>query len=50
MYLKWLVLINTATLVPTAYGIKKLQIMMTIVDDLVYVDTLIYEHLTVHKK
>ncbi|KAJ1700133.1 hypothetical protein LUZ63_008645 [Rhynchospora breviuscula] len=28
------------------YGIKKLQIMMTIVDDLVSVDTLIEEHLT----
>lgn len=29
------------------YGIKKLQIMMTIVDDLVSVDSLIEEHLTV---
>ncbi|MFS7945675.1 putative translation elongation factor EF1B/ribosomal protein S6 [Helianthus anomalus] len=29
------------------YGIKKLQIMLTIVDDLVSVDTLIEEHLTV---
>jgi elongation factor 1-beta len=27
------------------YGIKKLQIMMTIVDDLVSVDTLIEDHL-----
>ncbi|KAA3468033.1 elongation factor 1-delta 1-like [Gossypium australe] len=34
-------------LVPVGYGIKKLQIMMTIVDDLVSVDTLIEEHLTV---
>lgn len=32
---------------PVGYGIKKLQIMMTIVDDLVSVDTLIEEHLTV---
>lgn len=29
------------------YGIKKLQIMLTIVDDLVSVDTLIEEQLTV---
>ncbi|ONK59813.1 uncharacterized protein A4U43_C08F11080, partial [Asparagus officinalis] len=36
-----------AKLVPVGYGIKKLQIMMTIVDDLVSVDTLIEEHLTV---
>ncbi|XP_050373874.1 elongation factor 1-beta-like [Argentina anserina] len=34
-------------LVPVGYGIKKLQIMLTIVDDLVSVDTLIEEHLTV---
>ncbi|TVU37927.1 hypothetical protein EJB05_11271, partial [Eragrostis curvula] len=34
-----------AKLVPVGYGIKKLQIMMTIVDDLVSVDTLIEEHL-----
>ncbi|XP_022736834.1 elongation factor 1-delta-like [Durio zibethinus] len=33
-------------LVPVGYGIKKLQIMLTIVDDLVSVDTLIEEHLT----
>ncbi|KAL5192158.1 Elongation factor 1-delta [Glycine soja] len=36
-----------AKLVPVGYGIKKLQIMLTIVDDLVSVDTLIEEHLTV---
>lgn len=30
---------------PVGYGIKKLQIMMTIVDDLVSVDTLIEEQL-----
>ncbi|KAK9230534.1 hypothetical protein WN944_023505 [Citrus x changshan-huyou] len=34
-----------AKLVPVGYGIKKLQIMFTIVDDLVYVDNLIEEHL-----
>nr|CAB3454946.1 unnamed protein product [Digitaria exilis] len=34
-----------AKLVPVGYGIKKLQIMLTIVDDLVSVDTLIEEHL-----
>ncbi|WRX33405.1 Translation elongation factor EF1B [Theobroma cacao] len=33
--------------VPVGYGIKKLQIMLTIVDDLVSVDALIEEHLTV---
>ncbi|XVF54675.1 hypothetical protein PTKIN_Ptkin05aG0199900 [Pterospermum kingtungense] len=38
---------GAAKLVPVGYGIKKLQIMMTIVDDLVSVDTLIEEHLTV---
>nr|ACF86254.1 unknown [Zea mays] len=32
-------------LVPVGYGIKKLQIMMTIVDDLVSVDTLIEDYL-----
>jgi len=36
-----------AKLVPVGYGIKKLQVMLTIVDDLVSVDTLIEEHLTV---
>ncbi|KAL8129398.1 hypothetical protein V2J09_018553 [Rumex salicifolius] len=36
-----------AKLVPVGYGIKKLQIMMTIIDDLVSVDTLIEDHLTV---
>lgn len=35
----------TAKLVPVGYGIKKLQIMLTIVDDLVSVDNLIEEHL-----
>ena len=35
-----------AKLVPVGYGIKKLQIMMTIVDDLVSVDTVIEERLT----
>ena len=34
-----------AKLVPVGYGIKKLQIMLTIVDDLVSVDTLIEERL-----
>jgi elongation factor 1-beta len=32
---------------PVGYGIKKLQIMMTIIDDLVSVDTLIEDHLCV---
>lgn len=35
----------TTKLVPVGYGIKKLQIMLTIVDDLVSVDNLIEEHL-----
>ncbi|KAL2328022.1 hypothetical protein Fmac_021449 [Flemingia macrophylla] len=34
-------------LVAVGYGIKKLQIMLTIVDDLVSIDTLIEERLTV---
>ncbi|KAJ6801936.1 elongation factor 1-delta-like [Iris pallida] len=38
---------GASKLVPVGYGIKKLQIMMTIVDDLVSVDTLIEETLTV---
>ncbi|XP_043724644.1 elongation factor 1-delta-like isoform X2 [Telopea speciosissima] len=38
---------GASKLVPVGYGIKKLQIMMTIVDDLVSVDTLIEESLTV---
>jgi elongation factor 1-beta len=38
---------GASKLVPVGYGIKKLQIMITIVDDLVSVDTLIEEHLTV---
>ncbi|KAI3835444.1 hypothetical protein MKX03_034534 [Papaver bracteatum] len=33
-------------LVAVGYGIKKLQIMMTIVDDLVSIDSLIEDHLT----
>jgi translation elongation factor EF-1beta len=36
-----------AKLAPVGYGIKKLQIMLTIVDDLVSVDSLIEERLTV---
>jgi len=44
---KMFVSIGTAKLVPVGYGIKKLQIMMTIVDDLVSVDTLVEERLTV---
>lgn len=40
-------MIVTAKLVAVGYGIKKLQIMLTIVDDLVSVDSLIEEHLTV---
>lgn len=44
----WFVIeIVAAKLVPVGYGIKKLQIMLTIVDDLVSVDSLIEEHLTV---
>ncbi|KAK6920540.1 Translation elongation factor EF1B, beta/delta subunit, guanine nucleotide exchange domain [Dillenia turbinata] len=38
---------GASKLVPVGYGIKKMQIMMTIVDDLVSVDNLIEEHLTV---
>ncbi|CAL5358058.1 unnamed protein product [Camellia sinensis] len=38
---------GASKLVAVGYGIKKLQIMMTIVDDLVSVDTLIEETLTV---
>ncbi|MQL76695.1 hypothetical protein Taro_009091 [Colocasia esculenta] len=38
---------GASKLVPVGYGIKKLQIMLTIVDDLVSVDGLIEEHLTV---
>jgi hypothetical protein len=36
-----------AKLVSVGYGIKKLQIMMTIVDDLVSVDNLIEDHFDV---
>lgn len=38
---------GASKLVPVGYGIKKLTIMMTIVDDLVSVDTVIEDHLTV---
>ncbi|CAJ1965436.1 unnamed protein product [Sphenostylis stenocarpa] len=38
---------GASKLVPVGYGIKKLQIMLTIVDDLVSVDSLIEEQLTV---
>nr|AVR59264.1 elongation factor 1-beta [Stellera chamaejasme] len=38
---------GASKLVPVGYGIKKLQIMLTIVDDLVSVDHLIEEYLTV---
>jgi len=38
---------GASKLIPVGYGIKKLQIMMTIVDDLVSVDDLIEERLTV---
>ncbi|KAK3205366.1 hypothetical protein Dsin_019412 [Dipteronia sinensis] len=37
---------GASKLVPVGYGIKKLQIMLTIIDDLVSVDTLIEDHLT----
>ncbi|XP_020575547.1 elongation factor 1-delta-like [Phalaenopsis equestris] len=37
---------GASKLVPVGYGIKKLQIMMTIVDDLVSVDNLIEDYLT----
>ncbi|XVF20975.1 hypothetical protein REPUB_Repub12eG0050500 [Reevesia pubescens] len=38
---------GASKLAPVGYGIKKLQIMLTIVDDLVSVDNLIEEYLTV---
>ncbi|CAL9216771.1 unnamed protein product, partial [Arabidopsis halleri] len=38
---------GASKLVPVGYGIKKLQIMCTIVDDLVSIDTMIEEQLTV---
>ncbi|KAG8471556.1 hypothetical protein CXB51_036904 [Gossypium anomalum] len=41
---------GASKLVAVGYGIKKLQIMLTIVDDLVSVDTLIEEHLTVEPR
>ncbi|XP_047945527.1 elongation factor 1-delta-like [Salvia hispanica] len=37
---------GASKLVPVGYGIKKLQIMITIVDDLVSVDSLIEDYLT----
>ncbi|KAI3463619.1 hypothetical protein Pfo_020282 [Paulownia fortunei] len=40
------IMLFTAKLVPVGYGIKKLQIMITIVDDLVSVDNLIEDYLT----
>lgn len=47
VFLIWLFfLLSAAKLVAVGYGIKKLQIMLTIVDDLVSVDTLIEEQLT----
>ena len=39
--------IVTTKLVLVGYGFKKLQIMMTIVDELAFVDGLVEEHLTV---
>ena len=44
---KMLYTLHAAKLAPVGYGIKKLQIMMTIVDDLVSVDSLIEDHLLV---
>ena len=38
---------GASKLMPVGYGIKKLQITMTIIDDLVSVDTLIEDHLCV---
>uniref|UniRef100_A0A0C9RPY0 TSA: Wollemia nobilis Ref_Wollemi_Transcript_28222_1172 transcribed RNA sequence n=1 Tax=Wollemia nobilis TaxID=56998 RepID=A0A0C9RPY0_9CONI len=37
---------GASKLVPVGYGIKKLQIMMTIIDDLVSIDDLVEERLT----
>ncbi|CAN6206176.1 unnamed protein product [Urochloa humidicola] len=37
---------GASKLVPVSYGIKKMTIMLTIVDDLVSVDSLIEDHLT----
>jgi elongation factor 1-beta len=42
-----LFIIVIAKLVPVGYGIKKLQIMLTIVDDLVSVDNMVEDYLTV---
>lgn len=44
-FLKYIFFVVPAKLVPVGYGIKKLQIMLTIVDDLVSVDNLIEERL-----
>ncbi|CAN1249711.1 Elongation factor 1-delta, partial [Linum perenne] len=41
---------GASKLVTVGYGIKKLQIMMTIVDDLVSVDDLVDEYLTVEPR
>lgn len=41
-----MILLDAAKLVTVVAGIKKLQIMMTIVDDLVSIDNLIEDHLT----
>ncbi|TKW36327.1 hypothetical protein SEVIR_2G433700v4 [Setaria viridis] len=38
---------GASKLVPVGYGIKKMTVMLTIVDDLVSVDSLIEDHLTV---
>ncbi|KAK2379076.1 elongation factor 1-delta [Trifolium repens] len=38
---------GASKLVPVGYGIKKLQIMLTIVDDLVSVDNMVEDYLTV---
>ncbi|KAK4421738.1 Elongation factor 1-beta 1 [Sesamum alatum] len=43
-------LLGASKLITIGYGIKKLQIMLTIVDDLVSVDTLIEEYLTVEPR
>lgn len=45
LILKYKLVDATGKLVPVGYGIKKLQIMLTIVDDLVSVDTLVEERL-----
>lgn len=47
LILTLILMLVTAKLVAVGYGIKKLQIMLSIVDDLVSVDDLIEERLTV---